>query len=170
MVDQLQRLLAGNQALDAAPTARLCGFLIAHAHHHVRDQARARLAELGLDSRKLGALAVINEHQPCSQQVLANRLAVSALVTAEVVEELAADGLVERVRHATDRRRYDLTLTTMGSERLRSGARVAGDIDAELARRLTPSGVAELHRLLAKLLDHPSADVGAGTPGQAVQA
>jgi DNA-binding MarR family transcriptional regulator len=152
---QLTRLLASNKALEAGPAAQLCGYLITHAHHQTRDQAREPLAQLGLDSRKLGAIAAINEHQPCSQQHLAERLAVSAPVVAELTEQLVNDGLVQRVRDPSDRRRYDLTLTTAGHERLGSGAHVIAKIDADIARRLTPSGMVELRRLLTKLLDQP---------------
>lgn len=152
---QLRRLLAGNTALDAGPAAQLCGYLITHAHHQTRDQAREALARLGLDSRRLGALAAIGEHQPCSQQHLAGRLAVSAPVAAELAEELVAGSLVKRVRDPADRRRYDLTLTAAGHERLGSGARIITEVDAGIARRLTPGDVTELRRLLTKLLGQP---------------
>ena len=157
LVHQLTRLLAGNKALDAGPAAQLCGYLITHAHHQTRDQAREALAQLGLDSRKLGALAAIGEHQPCSQQRLAGRLAVSPPVVAELAEQLAGDRLVQRVRDPSDRRRYDLTLTAVGRERLDSGAQVVAEVDAGIARRLTPGGMAELWRLLTKLLGQPQA-------------
>lgn len=155
LIHQLTRLLAGNRALDAGPAAQLCGYLITHAHHQMRDQAREGLAQLGLDSRKLGALAAIHEHQRCSQQHLAGRLAVSAPVVAELVEQLVDDELVKRERDRADRRRYDLTLTASGRQRVGSGAQVVAGIDADIARRLTPSGMAELRRLLTKLLDRP---------------
>lgn len=151
----LTRLLADAEALEAGPASQLCGYLITHAHHQTRDQARESLARLGLDSRKLGAIAAINEHQPCSQQQLAARLAVSAPVVAELTEQLVDDGLVQRVRDPSDRRRYDLTLTSTGHNSLDAGVQVIAEVDADIARRLTPSGVLELRRLLAKLLDQP---------------
>ena len=154
----LRRLLDGAKALDVGAPAQLCGYLITHAHHQLRNQARERLAQIELDSRRLGALAAVDEHQPCSQQRLAERLAVSAPVVAVLAEELADDGLVERARQRADRRRYDLTLTSKGRQRLRSGADIINDIDTEIASRLTPAGAAELHQLLAKLLSQPLVD------------
>lgn len=155
LVALLTRLLAGSDALAAGAAVQLCGYLITHAHRQVRDQAREALAELGLDSRKLGALAAIDEHQPCSQQQLAGRLAVSAPVVAELVEQLDASGLVHRVRRRSDRRRYDLTLTNRGHSRLRSGAQVVTQVDTGIVRRLTPDGMTELRLLLRKLLGQP---------------
>lgn len=155
LVSLLRRLLADSEMIEIGAPARRCGYLITHAHHQLRSQARERLTRIGLDSRKLGTLAAIGEHQPCSQQRLAERLSVSAPVVAVLVDELARDELVERVRRRPDRRRYDLTLTPAGHQRLRSGADIINGIDAGLADQLTTSGAAELHRLLTKLLRQP---------------
>jgi DNA-binding MarR family transcriptional regulator len=132
-----------------------CGYLITHAHHTLRGEGTDRMAPLGLDPRHLAALESIDRNQPCSQEMVANDLAVSAPVVVDLVDDLVAAGFVERRRNSDDRRRYDLTVTGVGRTRLRAGLKVLGDIDDELRVRLTPGGADELRKLLTALIDVP---------------
>jgi len=134
---------------------RRCGHLIAHAHLTLRAEGTVRLAPLGLATRHLAALDGVEAHQPCSQEVLARELSVSAPVVVGLVDDLVELGLVGRRRNIDDRRRYDLTVTDAGKARLRKGSRVLGDIDGELRARLGAKAADELRQLLAALLDPP---------------
>lgn len=153
---RLTELLGG--VIGAAAVTQLggrSGHLIAHAHQRLRGEGAARLRPLGLDPRHLAALESVGRRQPCSQELVAKDLAVSAPVVVGLVDDLVAAGFVERRRNIKDRRRYDLTVTSLGLSRLRAGFKVLDEIHEALRYRLTPSGADELHRLLTTLLDPP---------------
>jgi DNA-binding MarR family transcriptional regulator len=153
---RLVALLGG--VLGTTPDGRLadsCGYLIAHAHYRLRAEGTQRLAPLGLDPRHLAALTSIDRREPCSQEVVARDLGVSAPVVVDLVDDLAASGFVVRRRNSDDRRCYDLTVTETGRTRLRGGTKVLDEIHGELRDRVSAEGADELRELLTQLIDPP---------------
>ncbi|MBV8930532.1 MAG: MarR family transcriptional regulator [Mycobacteriaceae bacterium] len=153
---RLAELLGGLLATHiGGALAGRCGYLIVQAHKQLRTEGTERLAPLGLDPRHLAALTIVERNQPCSQEVVAKDLAVSAPVVVELVDDLVESDFVVRRRNSDDRRRYDLTVTDSGRIGLRRGVKVLDDIDDELRARLTARGVDELRVLLSALIDPP---------------
>lgn len=147
----LADLLGRPQALRASDEQLRTGSLITQAHHLVRHRIEDALADAGLQARHFGALNALAAG-PCSQQQLARVLGVSEQAVLQIVDDLAAAGLVVRDRDPQDRRRYALRLSEAGEDRLRRTGGVVEATETDFGRALGAQGRAELRALLAKLL------------------
>jgi DNA-binding MarR family transcriptional regulator len=155
-VDELRALLTkvldGDQVLLAGSIADRTGYLIAHAHRRLRELAETMLGPLGLHPRDFGALSVLAECQPCSQNALAARMGITPPAALALVDELEARGLVARRRNVADRRHYDLTLSPDGRDALAAARKVAAKAQASVVELLGRDGDARLRELLRKLI------------------
>lgn len=148
----LRVLLGGSAVLDVSPMAGHLGYLIAHAHRRVREDAARRLAELGLHPRDFGLLSMLQQDQPCSQAHLADRMGVSPPAVLALLDSLESAGLVARSRSEQDRRVQQVSLTPAGATTLVRAQRTAAAIQQEIADRLGPEADADLRALLAELI------------------
>ncbi len=144
--DLLSRLLP-----DPEPI-RSTAYLVAHAHYRLRRLGDALLADAGIRTRHLGALAAIDAAAPCTQQHLARELGVTEPAIAQKVDELVDLGLVVRGRDPRDRRRYALELTGQGRERIVAVRDALERIRDEIVGALGHDGERELTGLLARLV------------------
>src|SRR5687767_5784718 len=104
---------ATREPLPAGLSNRL-GFLLGRAHLAHRSIVAAGLAALGLGVKEVGALSVLVDEGPLSQQRLGERQGVDRTTMVAVVDALERKGLVERRRDPRDRRAYSLHATTAG--------------------------------------------------------
>jgi DNA-binding MarR family transcriptional regulator len=155
-VDELRALLTkvldGDQVLLSGSLADRTGYLITHAHRRLRELAEGMLGPLGLHPRDFGALSVLSECQPCSQNALASRMGITPPAALALVDELEARELVVRRRNLADRRFYDLTLSPLGREKLAAGRKLAAKAQATVVELLGADGDARLRELLRKLI------------------
>lgn len=86
---------------------RLCSRLLE------RGDGRQRHCRGGFRGRGR-LLALLREHEGISQRELADRLGIRAPSASELIERLAADGLVEKRLNAADRRVWQVFLTEKG--------------------------------------------------------
>jgi len=133
--------------LPAALSDRL-GYLLGQAHLAHRRIAAAPLAALGLGVKDFGALAVLVDEGPLSQQRLGERMRVDRTTMVAVVDELERNGFVERARDADDRRAYALRATPQGRRTLARADDAAQQAEAEFLARIS---VADRRRLRASL-------------------
>lgn len=157
----LRVLLTGDSAMCVQSLSERAGYLIAHAHRLLRDWTLSGLDHLALHPREFAVLVTLGQEEPCSQSRLAAVLGVSPPAMLGFVDALEARGLVSRVRKASDRRVYDVTLTTAGRSCLEAAQRSATVVQGQVVARLGQDGDVELRRLLAKL---SAAEVCAGSP------
>lgn len=136
--------------MDRIPTAlaERLGPLLGRAHEEHRRLAREALAPFGLSPKGFGALAVLVEEGPLSQQRMAERQGIDRTTAVAVVDELERHRAVERRRDPADRRAYALHVTGHG-RRLLERAR-SSEAEAERAF-LAPLADAEQRRLKAAL-------------------
>jgi DNA-binding MarR family transcriptional regulator len=135
---------------DSLPTAlavRL-GPLLGRAHEAHRRLAREALAPFGLSPKAFGALAVLEEEGPLSQQRMAERQGIDRTTAVAVVDELERHRAVERRRDPADRRAYALHVTAHGRGLLERAQ--SAEADAERAF-LAPLPEAEQQQLKAAL-------------------
>jgi DNA-binding MarR family transcriptional regulator len=155
-VDELRTLLTkildGDQALLAGSLVDRIGYLIAHAHRRMREFAEGILEPLGIHPRDFGALSVLAESQPCTQNALAARMGITPPAALSLVDELEVRGLVSRERNAGDRRFYDLTLSPHGREVLAQARKLAVKAQASIVETLGHDGDARLRELLRKVI------------------
>ncbi|WP_431878767.1 MarR family winged helix-turn-helix transcriptional regulator [Amycolatopsis sacchari] len=112
------------------------GALLDHLSRRMRLRAEAVLAPLGLRPRHLVALTVLRDGGGSSQQALAKTLEMDGTNVVGLLNDLEAEGLVERRRSPQDRRKHIVELTSAGAERLAKAecalASVEDDVLAEL--------------------------------------
>lgn len=117
--------------------------------------ASARFAErtrgLGLTPSEAGVLRLLGRNPGLSQRSLADRLGAVPSRVVPLIDSMEARGLVERGRSSTDRRNYELRLTTDGTQVLRTLRGIAEQHEAELLAPLTSEQSAQLGSLLALL-------------------
>jgi DNA-binding MarR family transcriptional regulator len=142
----LSRLVPGPDPI------RSTAYLVAQAHYRLRRLGDALLADAGLRTRHLGALAAIEASAPCAQQQLARQLDITEPAVAQKVDELVHLGLVVRGRDPHDRRRYALELTDLGRERIVAVRRSVERMQAEVLDALGADGERDLRGLLGRLL------------------
>jgi DNA-binding MarR family transcriptional regulator len=130
--------------------SRLLSQLAMHAQRLVGDGLGAA------DARQYhyALLAALSEFGPASQAELSGRTGIYRSDMVATVNELTAQGLVERAPDPDDRRRNVITMTPAGHRHLdRLDALVAG-VQDELLAPLSPTERDQLTRLLTRLLDH----------------
>ncbi len=98
-------------------------------------------------------LVLRNAHQSpgVSQRELADRLGIEAPTLVRHVDRLVADGLVERVPHARDRRVSHVRLTPDGEEHLARVTAIADVMNDELASLFTDAELAALFGFLDRI-------------------
>jgi len=146
-------------AADACPAAPL----VVKLGRWASQQFGAALRPVGLKPRHLGTLIELR-HGPLPQQALGDAVGVDAAQLVGVLNDLEAEGLVERRRDPNDRRRHFVELSTAGCERLAVADRAMAEIDGRLLAGLAPAERAHFVSLLRFVVDHGAfdADEGAG--------
>ncbi|WP_018178824.1 MarR family winged helix-turn-helix transcriptional regulator [Jongsikchunia kroppenstedtii] len=107
---------------------------------------------IGSNLREHWILTVLDEHEPLtlSQQDVCNALDIDRSEMVRIIDRLEADGRVERVRSAEDRRRYALRITDVGRAQLAATLQEFAEVNAQTFARLTPDELRSLHRLALK--------------------
>jgi DNA-binding MarR family transcriptional regulator len=119
-----------------------------------RLDAQGAFQEWGLRPPSIGTLKVIAALAPVSQREVGERLGVHPSDMVRVIDQLEEYDLVTRVRSATDRRRYDLTLTDKGRDVLDHWDVIAREVDGEFYGVLSEAQQRQLEKLLHKLAEH----------------
>ncbi|SER35629.1 DNA-binding transcriptional regulator, MarR family [Lentzea xinjiangensis] len=119
------------------------------------------LAEHGLSLNQHAVLVALRDFGPMASHEIADRLDVDRSQVVGFVDRLERDGFVTRSREAHDRRRVLISATAKSVEaerRITEAARAAG---SSLFDVLSPDELAQLVRLLRKVLDaHDDARLG----------
>jgi DNA-binding MarR family transcriptional regulator len=129
------------------------GFLLGRAHIAHRQVAEVALAPLGLAPRQFGALALLADEGPLSQQRLGERMGVDRTTMVALVDGLERGGLVERERNPDDRRAYALRATPRGRSVLGRAAAAVERAEEELLASIPARDARRLKQILRKLID-----------------
>lgn len=101
-------------------------------------------------------LAALDESGPASQAQLGRRCGIDRSDMVALVNELSAQGFVQRAMDQDDRRRNVITITGKGRERLSELDAVVTEVQERLLDPLPDSDRTELVRLLTRVLEHQS--------------
>jgi len=129
------------------------GLLLQIAHQRSRRALNHTLHDLGLEARHLGVLAALSTSGPMIHRRLMYLLEMDRSSTTYTVDDLERAGLVERRRHATDRRAFEVHLTDAGRATLERAWRLAREVDERLFGRLGDAKREQLDTLLRELVD-----------------
>ncbi|AGZ42306.1 MarR family winged helix-turn-helix transcriptional regulator [Actinoplanes friuliensis] len=119
----------------------------AYAHRLVGE----RFAEIGARGYHYRLLSTLIDDGPASQADLGRRTAIHFSDVVAALNELAADGYVERRPDPDDKRRNTVTVTPRGQERAVELAAKGEEIQDELLAPLSAADRKELVRLLTLL-------------------
>ena len=136
---------------SADDTPPRTAFLLAQVGAAAADRFQERVAALGLSAREAGAIRVIGRRPGISQRDVAHALGAPPSRIVALLDELTANGLVERQRNETDRRNNALSLTAQGREALARLRAVAEEHQSDVLAALEPAERVTLAALLQKL-------------------
>jgi DNA-binding MarR family transcriptional regulator len=128
------------------------GYLLGRAHLEHRAIAERALAPLGLSGKGFGALILLAQEGPLSQQQLGRRQGVDRTTMVAVVDELEGAGFVERRRDPRDRRAYSLHATAKGRRVLRRAAEATRRAEDEFLAALPAADRRRLKEQLRALV------------------
>jgi DNA-binding MarR family transcriptional regulator len=127
-------------------------FSLLHTAGAAQAHVESKLAGLGLSLAKLAALHALSdagESLPLGQ--LAERLSCVKSNITQLVDRLAADGLVTRVPDPSDRRARLARMTAAGRKACEQGIRIQQQTERELFGALTADEARQLAGLMHKL-------------------
>ena len=130
----------------------LPGHLFWRAHARVAT-ALAEVLPAGVDIHAHAALLALSGGVTRSQQSLSETVGVSRTTMVRVAADLAAQGLVVRVRNPDDRRSYALTRTPEGAAAARRWRRHAEDLEDSVTAAFTLAEREELRALLQRVAE-----------------
>lgn len=127
-------------------------FALLATAHTLEDQIEARLSAVGLSMSKLGVLTqLVNAGEPLPLSELAARLSCVRSNMTQLVDRLESDGLVRRVDDPNDRRSVLASVTPVGQERQRIGARELDAVRTAFSANLSADDRQALARALSAL-------------------
>ncbi|PXY20905.1 MarR family winged helix-turn-helix transcriptional regulator [Prauserella muralis] len=121
---------------------------------HARRLAFDGFAETGARGYHYRILAALQEFGPASQAELGRRCGMDRSDVVAAINDLAAEGYVERTPDPDDRRRNIVTLNDAGTRQLRRMDRVLDGVQDDLLSPLTAQDRQTLTRLLTRLVAH----------------
>jgi DNA-binding MarR family transcriptional regulator len=148
-MDDVDHLQAPLPSLTALTT-----YLLSRTGKTARSRLAGRFAERRLRLWHHAVLAALSDFGPHAQRELAVRLAVDPSDMAKILDELAADDRVDRVRDPADRRRVTVTLTEGGRALLVELDAEAAAVQEEVLQPLSVEERELLNGLLTKVFTH----------------
>jgi DNA-binding MarR family transcriptional regulator len=128
--------------------AEIPGFLIAKTHMLFHDRANEVIGPGRLTIKHFSCLTVIADEGRLSQACLCERLRVDRTTMVAVVDDLEAEGLIDRKRNPDDRRAYALEATDAGRAWI---AEKRGELLTAQDELLAPLSAAERRALVSSL-------------------
>jgi DNA-binding MarR family transcriptional regulator len=133
------------------PLAVRTAYLLSQLGRSQATGLAERLQPLGLRPRHFALLNVVALDEGRSQQELGERLALEPSGVVRTLDELEQQGLLERRRDSTDRRRYAVHLTPAGRAALSDARTAAAERAGTLFEPLDARELEELHDMLARI-------------------
>ncbi len=157
MLDRSKQAMPKNAPTPARPARRgpplsaRTAYLLSQIGRSQATHFTERLQPLGLRPKHFALLNLIGLDEGCSQQQLGERLALEPSGLVKTIDELERQGIVERRRDPSDRRRYALHLTDGGKAKLTQARQAAAQRADELLAPLNKSELQVLHDLLRRI-------------------
>jgi MarR family transcriptional regulator for hemolysin len=112
-------------------------FSLVNTGRAIEQSLEEALARVGLSLAKFGALThLVEAPAPLSLSECAEKMTCVRSNITQLVDRLEADGLVQRVEDPQDRRVVRATVTALGLERQRAGAKEVVKVQARLLKSL----------------------------------
>ena len=138
--------------MTATSSATEIRHLILAAQRHGSRMMAGHLRAASLTPAQAEVLQVLASHEPLTLVELGRLMISETGSPSRLVDTLVTRGLVIREPGRDDKRVVRLRLTPAGQQTLADGRAQTAAIDDFIARRLAPGEMADLTRLLRKLL------------------
>lgn len=126
---------------------------VLEAAHELETRLDHALAVIDLSLPKLGVLKILADaKEPLPLSEIAEHSHCVRSNMTQLVDRLAADGLVRRVNDAADRRIRRASLTAAGRKAYEQGARIVEKIEQETGNALSQTDAAALAQALGRLV------------------
>ena len=145
----------GGSRLAESELADSIGFLMRLANGVAQGELGQRFEALGMRQSLYSVLLIISENPGLKQQEVGQTLSIQQPNLVSLINELAAEGLVERTVNAEDRRSYSLHLTQTGRQRLAQANRAHSENEKRLAEAVAPLTVEQFRAALLRILGAP---------------
>jgi DNA-binding MarR family transcriptional regulator len=129
------------------------GFLLALLGQDAMRRLRDALTAHDLKPRQFQILDLLADNGPIGQRELGETMAIDHSILVTMLNPLEADGLIERKRSGTDRRRHVVTVTPAGKRHLAKAAQAQREAEDALFAGLTEQQREQLRELLIALRD-----------------
>jgi DNA-binding MarR family transcriptional regulator len=129
------------------------GFLLALLGQQTTRRLRDALTAHDLKPRQFLILDLLAERGPIGQREFGETMAIDHSILVTMLNPLEADGLIERKRSGSDRRRHVVTITPAGQRRLAGAAQAQREAEDVLFAGLTEQQRDQLRDLLIALRD-----------------
>lgn len=137
--------------LDHSRLTHLVGYAASRASIELKKSFARHLGPLQLKAVEFSILVLVASNDEVNQKQLGAALDVSAPNMAVTLDKLVERGWVERVRSTQDRRAQIVHLTPAGRELVARAERIAGTMEDEALKTLSPAERALLIELLLKV-------------------
>lgn len=134
-----------------APLTLWLSYLLRQATLRVQDKVAEALSALALRPPHNAVLTMLADG-PLSQVALSTRLDTDRTTMVAIIDELEAWNLVERRRNPGDRRMHDVTLTSLGGDRLTQANAAVSAADDAFFAPLSDAERAQLREMLLRLI------------------
>jgi len=134
-----------------APLTVWLSYLLRQATLRAQDNVAKALAAAALRPPHNAVLTMLADG-PLSQVTLSARLQTDRTTMVAIIDELEAWQLVERRRNPADRRAHDVTLTTLGAERLAVAHAAVFAADDSFFAALNAAERMQLRAMLLRLI------------------
>lgn len=142
-------------ANEVAVARESLALLLARHGQFVNGQIRKAMAATGLTPRHWQVLTELSQRGPTSQQSLLETLSVDPSVLVGILNDLEKQGLAERRRDPSDRRRHIVEMSSKGCDALRRIEKAVAEAEAELFGNFDEDERERLHALLGKVRTIP---------------
>jgi DNA-binding MarR family transcriptional regulator len=128
------------------------GYALVQVAHVLERRFTAAVREAGLTPRQFSVLALLEEGPALSVGALARRVLIAPQSMGELLDGLAAKGLVERLAPAGRGRPAGARVTDRGRDALARAAPHVAELERQATDGLEPAAVAQLRAHLALVL------------------
>ncbi len=129
------------------------GFLLARVGGGMKMRVLGELEEAGCPGFQYGVLALLREGPAQTQGRIADVLGIDRSQLVGELDQLEANGLIERRRDPLDRRRHMVAITPKGKKELVKLRGVVRRIEDEYLAPLDAESRAQLHDLLLRIAE-----------------
>jgi DNA-binding MarR family transcriptional regulator len=131
------------------------GFLLARHGQAMNVRMRQALGVTGLGPRHASALVRLARAGATSQQALLEILVIDPSALVAILNDLEGDGLVQRRRDPSDRRRHIVEITTAGRRAVAAVERAVAEAERDAFGELDDDEVKQLQSLLERVRTRP---------------